>query len=369
MRKLNLFAASVCAFSLALGLVSCSENDNLTNKGSKVELPSKHRAYFLNEGNMGDNNANIKLYAPTNPKLSTDNIFYKQNNQRLGDTAVDLIKYRGYMYVSVNKSNYIAKLSAAAVEEARVTFTDVPELQGGVRYMVADDGYIYATFYGGAVAKINANNLKIEATLTGLGDYLEGIVEDNGKLYVANSCNSNWEYFRDIRVIDIRTFTLENTIETIAQNPRYLLEEDDKVFVISCDYNSADGYVLQQIDTNKNNEVKQIGYASCMAENNDVLYVVNSVSDWNTGIATNTFYTYSIESGVVDNASFLRNIPDEMNTAGIYMIEINDNNGDIYISTSDYITNGTIYRFDRNGNFIESFDAGGLNPCCGVFFD
>ena len=24
---------------------------------------------------------------------------------------------------------------------------------------------------------------------------------------------------------------------------------------------------------------------------------------------------------------------------------------------------------DRNGNFVESFDAGGLNPCCGVFFD
>ncbi|WP_305239818.1 YncE family protein [uncultured Muribaculum sp.] len=368
MRKLNLFAASVCAFSLALGLVSCSENDNLTNQGSKVELPAKHRAYFLNEGNMNDNNANIKLYAPTNSELSTDDIFYKQNNQRLGDTAVDLIKYRGCMYVSVNKSNYIAKLSAAAVEEARVTFTDVPELQGGVRYMVADDGYIYATFYGGAVAKINANNLKIEATLTGLGDNLEGIVEDNGKLYVANSCNSDWVYFRDIRVIDTRTFTLENTIE-VAQNPRYLLEEDDKVFVISCDYTSAGGYVLQQINTRKNNEVKQIGYASQMAEKDGILYVINSVTDWSTKKATNTLYTYNIETGVVNNASFLRDMPEALKTAGIYMLEINDNNGDIYISKSDFVTNGTIYRFDRNGNFVESFDAGGLNPCCGVFFD
>lgn len=361
-------AYTAVALTLSLGAVSCSDNDDLTNQGSKVELPARHRVYILNEGSMGLNNSNIKLYAPTNVSMSVDEIFYRQNLQRLGDTASDLIEYNGNMYVAVNKSNYIAKLSAAAVELARVTFTTMPELQGGVRKMVADDGYIYATFYGGAVAKIKASNLEVVKVLTGLGDYLEGIVETGDKLYIANSCNSQWEYFRDIRVVDLRTFTLENTIE-VAQNPRYLTEEDGKVFVISCDYSAEGGYILQQIDTRSNNEVKVIGNASYMAEYNDKLYVINSVTDWSTYETVNTFYTYDIATGTVNPSSFISNMPASLASAGIYMLQINENNGDIYISTSDYVTNGTIYRFDARGTLLDTFDAGGLNPTCAVFFD
>ncbi|MCM1021980.1 MAG: hypothetical protein NC343_02185 [Muribaculum sp.] len=364
----KLYLTAIVAATLMTGFTSCSDNDDLPNQGSKVELPSHHRVYILNEGTMNLNNSNIMLYAPTNTKLNVSEIFYKQNNQRLGDTATDMIKYNDNIYVAVNKSNYMVKLSAAAVELARVTFTDVPDLEGGVRYMTAEDGYIYATFYGGAVAKIKASNLKIEKVLTGLGDYLEGIVESDDKLYIANSCNSKWEYFRDIRVVDLRSFTLSNTIE-VAQNPRYMLEEDNKVFVISCDYSSATGYVLQQIDIRRNNEVKVIGNASSMAEYNDRLYIVNSLSDWTTNTTTNTYYTYDIRSGAVSNNSFLKNMPAELASAHIYMIEVNDDNGDIYISTTDYVTNGTIYRFNRNGEFVESFDAGGQNPTCAIFFD
>ena len=36
-------------------------------------------------------------------------------------------------------------------------------------------GYIYASFYGGAVAKINAKTLEVVDKLTGLGDNLEGV--------------------------------------------------------------------------------------------------------------------------------------------------------------------------------------------------
>lgn len=368
MRNFKLFNYAAIAMALAMGMASCSDNDDLTNQGSKVELPAHHRVYIMNEGSMNLNNANIKLYAPTNTELSADDIFFKQNQQRLGDTASDMIKYDGNMYIAVNKSNYLVKTSAAAVELARVTFTDQPQLQGGVRYLTADDGFIYASFYGGAVAKIRASNLEIVDVLTGLGDYLEGIVETDDKLYVANSCNSNWEYFRDIRVIDMRKFALENTIE-VTQNPRYMLEEDGKVFVISCDYSSAAGYVLQQIDTHDKNTVKVIGNASYMAEYKDKLYLINSVTDWSTKTTVNTFYTYDIRTGNVSNATFLKDAPAELASASIYMLEINDDNGDIYISTSDFVTNGTVYRFDRNGSLLDTFDAGGLNPSCALFFD
>ena len=44
--------------------------------------------------------------------------------------------------------------------------------------------------------------------------------------------------------------------------------------------------------------------------------------------------------------------------------------GDIYIGVTFYSnSNGTMYRFDRNGNFVEKFDCGGQNPKTMVFID
>lgn len=52
------------------------------------------------------------------------------------------------------------------------------------------------------------------------------------------------------------------------------------------------------------------------------------------------------------------------------MMSVDDKNGDIYIGVTFYSSaNGTMYRFDRNGNFIEKFDCGGQNPKTMVFID
>jgi len=42
---------------------------------------------------------------------------------------------------------------------------------------------------------------------------------------------------------------------------------------------------------------------------------------------------------------------------------------ELRISTSEFTTNGTIYRFKKDGTFIEKFDAGGINPNSAVFFN
>lgn len=38
----------------------------------------------------------------------------------------------------------------------------------------------------------------------------------------------------------------------------------------------------------------------------------------------------------MDEASFLKDIPEKLKTSTIYMLEVNDNNGDFYIGTSIY---------------------------------
>lgn len=367
MNKLKLMLGVAGAFALTAGFSSCSDDDdNWGNQGAIVDLPANHRAFFLYEGSWKANNSGIMFYDTNGKAESIADIFFAQNSTRLGDTAQDIIADDGKMYVAVNGSNYLARLSASAVEEARVSFATDPDLQGGIRYIVEDDGYIYATFYGGVVAKIDANTLQVNAKLTGLGGNLEGIAESDGKLYVANSCSSTWEYYKDLHVIDVRSFTKERTVE-VPQNPRYVLEDDDKVFVISYDYSSADGYVLSMVEPRNNYRVTRLGNASVMNEYRDRLYLVNSVSD--NGKTNTTFYTYDIKSGTISNASFLQDAPQKLLTSTVYMLAINDGNGDIYIGTTDYVANGTIYRFDRRGRYVTKFEAGGINPSKGVFFN
>ena len=149
-------------------------------------------------------------------------------------------------------------------------------------------------------------------------------------------------------------------------NPNAILEEDNKIFLISWGNFVDAGYSLQMIDPADNNKVTELGVASRMCAANDMLYLV--YSDY-AGAVLNTFFTYDIKTGQLNNTSFLKSIPEALKNATIYMLEVNESNGDIYIGTTDYKTTGTIYRFKKDGTFVEEFGAGGINPNSAVFFN
>lgn len=366
MKVRSLLFGMLCMLALGASVASCSDDDNdsLNDDGSKVEMPQT-RAYFLNEGSYQGNNAGIAFYAPNGDADFISDIFKTQNDAKLGDTGQSMIEYGDEIYVAVYGSNYLAKLNAAGVELNRVSFVKDTDLSAGIRYIDAEDGYIYASFWGGAVAKINARTLTIEAKLTGLGANLEGVAICKGMLYVANSCTSDWTYLTEVKVIDLRTFTLKETL-TVAINPNALIEEDDKVFLISWGNYGSVGYSLQMIDPVNNNKVTELGSATRMCANDDVLYLTHSGYSSPT---TNSFFTYNVKTGILSNASFLKNVPEALTSSTIYMLAVNDNNGDFYISTTDYKTNSDIYRFRKDGTFVEKFDAGGVSTNSAVFFN
>lgn len=185
-------------------------------------------------------------------------------------------------------------------------------------------------------------------------------------LYVANSCTPDWSaYHKEVKVIDLNTFTLKETL-TVDLNPNTLIEEEDKIFLISWGNYVDVGYSLQMIDPNNNNQVTPLGEVTKMGAGNDMLYLTYSSY---TNPETK-FFSYNIRTGQMDQTSFLKDIPAELKTSTIYMIAVDDEyNGDIYISTTDYKTNGTIYRFKKDGTFVEKFDAGGISPNSAVFFN
>ena len=340
MKVRSLLVSMLCMLALSVSFASCSDDDDLLDdSGSTVALPQV-RAFFLNAGTQGANNANIAFYAPNGGADFIGDIFQKQNKAKLGDLGQTMIEYNECMYVAVYGSNYLVKLNAAGVEQTRASFVDDPDLAAGIRAIAAEDGYIYASFYGGVVAKINANTLKVEKKLAIENGYnLEGVAISNNMLYVANSykqVDGKLVYLNDVFVVDLATFTLKEKL-AVATNPNVLMEEDDKIFLIAWDYSFVEeGYVLQIIDPANSNEVTNIGHATYMAAEDDVVYLVNSVTDWTTWTATNHFSTYNIKTNILNKTSFLKNAPEELATTSISMLQVNDNGGDIYIGTTFY---------------------------------
>lgn len=375
MKIRSLLFSLMCLIALNVSITSCSDDDDdygRNDSGSTIELPQK-RAYILNEGTQGANNASISFYCPDQADFFVKDIFQTQNNAKLGDTGQDMIEYRNSIYVAVNGSSYMTRLNTAGVEQARHAFT----INGATpRYMAADDGYIYVTLYGGKVVKLDAQTLEEKASLS-LGNNLEDIVECNNKLYVANSYkkeDAQFVYLSDVFVIDTKTFTLEKTL-TVTVNPNKLTEANDKVFLISYgDYN-ATGYTAQMIDPKDNNKITVIGTATDMVADDErgMIYFVNSETDysnWPETSTINTFYSYNANTLEKKDASFLKNAPEELASSSVYSMSVNEANGDIYIATTLYSAgNGIIYRFDQNGNFISKFDCGGQNPKKIIFFN
>ena len=179
---------------------------------------------------------------------------------------------------------------------------DDPDLGAGIRAIAAEDGYIYASFYGGARGKINANTLEVveKKLVTGIGYNLEGVAICEDMLYVANSYSrlTGTGFTNDVNVVDLRYFKLKEML-AVVNKPNVLIEEDDKVFLISWGNSFVGCWLfLQMIDPAANNKVTELGSATRMCAANDILYLVNSLTDWNTEsyYNVNHFFTYNIKT-------------------------------------------------------------------------
>lgn len=242
----------------------------------------------------------------------------------MGDMGQTMIEYNEYMYVAMYGSNYLVKLNAAGVEQARTSFVDDKELSAGIRFIDAEDGYIYDSFAWRCGCKDQCQYIEGRKEITIEQGYnLEGVAISNNMLYVANSykqVDGKYIYLTDVFVIDLKNFTLKETL-TVASNPNVLMEEDDKLFLIAWDYSSTAGYVLQMIDPADGNKVTTIGNATFMSADDDIVYFVNSLTIWgNPPTATNTFSTYNIKTKKLNEISFLKNAPEELATTCLSML-------------------------------------------------
>ena len=367
MKKKGILFSTLYSLMLGMSLTACSDNDDNDSPATPIIDPVEYVTYILNEGSWGSNDARIAQFYHNESSVRTNDIYQDVNGKKMGDVANGMLVEDNYIYVVMNGSKYVSKLDLHCKEVARYTF---PETDGEPRCIEVEDGYVYVTQYGGQVSKINAKDMTLVSTFQGGGN-LEGIVVKDGKLYVANSYqqegSGNFVYNKDVFVINAQTMALEKSIE-VVDNPAKIQEIDDLIYVFSKgDYDMIQP-VLQVINPN-DGSIKNITSADKITEgHNGLIYGVRSTFDesWQP---TNTLFTYNPNTGVINETSFLQDAPSAISTANIYLLEVDEETGYIYVGTTDYLTNGTIYQFDINGKLIKSFDSGGINPSTMIFID
>ena len=359
MKTRSLLFTMLCSLILGISFTACSDDD----EDKLIIDPEDYPAYILNEGIWGSNNANISRFFPSYKGIDSD--YYQQVNGKLmGDLANAMIEEDNNIYVVIGGSKYVARLDFNCVEQARYYF---PEGEGEPRCIDVEDGYVYVTQHGGQVSKLDAQTLKLVSTFKG-GDNLEGIVEKDGKLYVANAWKGVYDYNKELLVINAETMTKTGSIDVVL-NPVQVQEIDDKIYVISQGNYEDVQAVLQVIDTKAGTSKVIVKDVDKITEgHNGLIYGVRSTydADWNT---INSFFTYNPMKGTVNETSFLQDAPSSISSTAIYLLEVGGYADFIYIGISDYVTNGTIYQFDASGKLLQSFDSGGINPNAMIFID
>ena len=335
---------------MALSFTSCSKDDDPI----EIIIPSEY-IYVLNSGNMGSNDASLSMY-DLKENTVTKNVFHAQNGRYLGDTGQDIVVYGSKMYIAVSGESTIevTDLEAKSVKQIK---TD-----GQPRYFAVYGGKVYVTYFNGYVARIDTISLNVEERVK-VGRNPEQLVVANGKLYVANSGGADYGtevgYDKTVSVVDIASFIEAKKIEVVINPTEIEADDAGNVYVISKGNYYDIPNTLQKIN-HQTDEVTVVsgidGTVMTTAGNN--LYSI--YSQW--GVAEIFYYAFNTANNTVISNNFIGST----NISGPYQINYDTSYESIFITSSDYISDGDVYIFDKTNKFVNTFEAG-LNPMKAVY--
>ena len=355
MKKQFVKILSLCALGATTVFVSCKDK----NDDEKPEVKIAKRVYILNEGSWGGNNSTLDVYYPDGENDYQSKIFAAANGQGLGDTGQDLLAYGNRLYVSVWGSNYIAKLDQKGKIIEKHEFTAE---EGQPRYLAAKDGFIYVSTYGGKVIKFDTAAIVSPKVSVEVGQNPEQICIKGDVLYAAIA-GTYGAYQNKIAVVDLTNFTFKENIE-VREDPTNIITAGDKLYVIHYDTATWNQNILEVDPVTKKYTVFCDG--SKMATDGEYLYSYSKVSMGNNEYAVG-FDKTDLKTKAKSGFLVITDAPELPQATAVYLFEIDPDNGDFYLGTTDYVTNGVIYRFGKDGKLIAKFETSGINPNSAVF--
>lgn len=333
MKRFSIFFA----LFVALVFVSCEKEELQIPEQSSV---IKNSLIVLNQGSYEQNNSSLVVYDFVTGEVR--DAFFESNGIRLGDTGQDFIKDGDNYWVSVYGSKIIYVLDSGLKIKKTIQNNLSP------RYLTSDNSYVYVTYYEGKAGRISKQNYNID--LVDVGANPEGLIVTGNNLLVANSGGMNYpNYDHTVSVIDLSTFTVTKTVECNI-NPAQFRQSNSSVYLSTFgDYITDFGSIQAWTGT----EFTSFNYTALSSFDcdNTYMYYISTIYDanWNPTITTSKLNLNNgniSEFAMVPNASFINVIDDN----------------EIAISQSDYVSEGRVSIFLKNGTEQYSFNTKGINP-------
>ena len=359
-------------------MTSCSDD----NDGPETYLQVYSTgAYVVNSGNMYSKIESSLTAIDYASSTATQNVFKTANGRTLGNTANDGIVYGNKIYLAVDQSNTIEvidKKTKQSIKQIKTT-----ELLGNAegaesRHIIAGDGKVYFTTYGGYVAAVDTTSFALQKKWQ-VGSYPEGLVIGNGNLYVANS--NYGAGGGNISCINLSNDNVETkNIEGVnnptsiyyASNVLYVL--DNPVYGPAPDYAATGENALRAVSftEGKSQKVADGNYAVC----------VTPGATTRMNVVRPYFYVLNAPFGSTPSVSVLVAGSTQAQTmtlsempvspCGIFADPLN---GHIFVlsyrlgdkGNPDYNGNGYVVEYDRAGQKQHEYETG--VGSCAMFFD
>lgn len=357
----TLLLASIFAFAF----IACSDDDENDGRADGKPELDKTGAFVLNEGRIGFDNATLSYYSIAKNELTSE-ILEKQNDKtKLGDLAQDILIYDSKVFITVNVSNmiFVTDLDGVILKEISTKDTEYKD----PRHIASHGGYIYIDFYSGHLVKLDPATYEVVGVLE-IPAYSEQMTVAGSELFITNSLWTGITEGKTITVVNLTNFEIERAPITVHDNPsRITSDKQGNIYILSDGVWDPETYTsisaLSVIEAGKYQaEVIRENIASKMAIQGDRLLLFNTVYGERQ---TTIFSQYDLTTGEYSEESFLTT-PSDAQAAGLldlaYYLSVDPKNNDIYVSTTDYATTGSVLVFDKDGKYKTKFSSGGINP-------
>lgn len=314
-------------------------------------------AYIINEGFFLSNNGTIIYYNPDDGTMDRA-IFYKANGRVIGDVLQSFAVKGDTGFIVVNNS--------AKVEVVDMTTFEAISEPFAVTYpryflpVTAQKGYLTNGSLQGYVLIVDFNNLTVSDSIQ-VGCGPETLIKLENRIFVCNS--GGWGLDSTISVIDPASDEVVSTIE-VSDNPVDIAADANGSLWVYCkgyamyDWNppydlisETDAY-LHQIDP----ATGCILWKGKVGKASDYTVVPPKCTVSSDGL---TLY-YLLPDGVYAVSVNSPLIADKPVIAGnsYYGIDVNPQNGDLYLLTASLSGNGSLEIFDTGMNFVAKYAVG-----------
>ncbi len=360
MKKIGIFGL------MAFGAVMTGCMTNNEPAGPVIEPPAydSESLVVVNAGAYTYSNASITLWNEKNG--ASNEVFFKANDFKLGDTAQSATVFGDQTWIVVNNSNVIFVVD-------NNTFKEVGRIDDNLtspRYIhfVSDDTAYVTQMYSNQIAVINPKTY----TVTGYINIplKEGVIGNGGSeemVQIGSNVYVNlWSYDNRIIKIDAKTNNVVGEIKVGLQPYSIAMDYNNNLWVLSDGGGWADnpiGYespMLVCLNLNSLNQKNTLRLplgdsVSKLARNFDGSKLYFIQNHYN---ADGTFTSQIVEVDTLEEHSWSRILVSSTDKM-FYSLTVSPLTGDIFAADAvDYSQAGVIYRYSSEGNLLSSFTAG-----------